>query len=131
MTVDLKTIVKLQMVEIDRLRALVGRKDQELDVLVGWIAGDQDALGALQSVYADPRSKTGDKVRSAAAALPFERAKPPSTAVVLNFGDVLQQARLRHMERERERLLRGEKPAINTLEPSMILDQGEDDPPAA
>jgi hypothetical protein len=59
-------VVRLQMTEIDRLRA-------EVDRLLGWINGDADALTTLQSVYLDPTESVGHRVKAAASALPFER----------------------------------------------------------
>jgi hypothetical protein len=76
--VQLEYVVREQMAEIDRLRG-------EVDKLVDWIAGDQDALSALRAIYADPRSSPTNKVKAASAAIGFERAKPPSATIVANF----------------------------------------------
>jgi hypothetical protein len=83
---EFRRVAKLQYQEIEKLRALIawkdqelGRKDQEMDVLVGWIAGDADAHSALMAIYADPRQNTANKTRAAGLALPFEKAKPPAT----------------------------------------------------
>src|SRR6516164_4580353 len=79
-----REIARLQYEEIERLRALIKQRDTELDVLVGWIAGDQDALSALQAVYADPRSSPANKIKAAASAVAFERSKPGSVTVVVD-----------------------------------------------
>jgi hypothetical protein len=83
---EFRKVAKLQYQEIERLRALIawkdqelGRKDAELDGLVSWIAGDADALACLQAIYANPRSSTAEKTKAAGLALNFERSKPPST----------------------------------------------------
>ena len=56
----LEYVIREQMAEIDRLRA-------EVSNLVGWIMGDKDALTTLQAIY--------NRIRAAAAAIPFERSK--------------------------------------------------------
>jgi hypothetical protein len=61
-------VIRLQMTEIDTLRSEVKR-------LVDWIMGDADALTILQSVYNNPASSEGNRIKAAAASLPFERPK--------------------------------------------------------
>jgi hypothetical protein len=61
-------VIRLQMTEIDKLRSEVKR-------LVDWINGDSDALTVLQSVYNNPTSSEGNRIKAAASALPFERPK--------------------------------------------------------
>jgi len=95
---QLESVVREQMAEIDQLRAAIGQKDQELDVLVSWIAGDADALGALQSVYADPRSSPANKIKAAASAIAFERSKPASVSVVVDFKSRVHDARMQTVE---------------------------------
>ena len=85
-----REVARLQYEEIERLRALIKQRDTELDVLVGWIAGDQDALSALQAVYADPRSSPANKIKAAASAIAFERSKPASVTVVVDFKRTLE-----------------------------------------
>jgi hypothetical protein len=79
---ELVRLLKLQYAEIDRLRALVGRKDLELDALVGWIMGEGDALSALQAIYADPRQSPANVIKASGLALPFERAKPAGMVII-------------------------------------------------
>jgi hypothetical protein len=99
---QLECVVRDQMREIDELRAAIGRKDAELDVLVAWIAGDADALGALQAVYADPRSSPANKVKAAIGAIAFERSKPASVSVVVDFKERVRNARLRTLELQKQ-----------------------------
>jgi len=80
-----REVARLQYEEIERLRAAIREKDAELDVLVAWIASDADALGALRSVYADPRSSPANKIKTAASAIAFERSKPASVSVVVDL----------------------------------------------
>jgi hypothetical protein len=61
-------VIRLQMTEIDVLRAEVQR-------LVSWIMGDLDSLTVLQSVYSNPASSEANRIKAAASALPFERPK--------------------------------------------------------
>ena len=93
-----REIARLQYEEIERLRALIKQRDTELDVLVGWIAGDQDALSALQAVYADPRSSPANKIKAAASAIAFEQSKPASVTVVVDFKEKVRNIRLRTLE---------------------------------
>jgi hypothetical protein len=59
-------VIRLQMTEIDKT---------ENKRLVDWIMGDADALTILQSVYQNPGSPEGNRIKAAASALPFERPK--------------------------------------------------------
>jgi hypothetical protein len=95
---QLECVVREQMAEIDQLRAAIGQKDQELDAVLAWIAGDADALGALRAVYVDPRASVPWKVRAATSALPFERSKPASVTVIVDFKERTRDARLRTVE---------------------------------
>jgi len=95
---QLEQVVREQMAEIDQLRAAIGQKDRELDGLISWIAGDADALGALQSVYADPRSSPAIKTKAAIGAIAFERSKPASVSVVVDFKSRVHDARMQTVE---------------------------------
>jgi hypothetical protein len=95
---QLEQVVREQMAEIDELRAAIGRKDAELDGLISWIATDADALGALQSVYADPRSSPAIKTKAAIGAIAFERSKPASVSVVVDFKSRVHDARMQTVE---------------------------------
>jgi hypothetical protein len=94
----LEHCVRTQMAEIDRLRALIDRKDADLDTLVAWIAGDADALGCLQAVYADPRSTSANKVKAAASAIAYERSKPAAFVVQVDFRERVRAARMKQLE---------------------------------
>src|SRR6516165_10333788 len=96
--VQLEQAVRELMAEIDALRATIGQKDQELDGLIACIATDADALGALQSVYADPRSSPANKVKAAIGAIAFERSKPASMSVVVDFKSRVHDARMHTVE---------------------------------
>jgi hypothetical protein len=77
------------MAKIDQLRS-------EVDRLVSWINGDRDALHCLQSVYNNPASTENNRIRAAAAALPFERPKLSVSVQVTGpavLGQRLEQAK--------------------------------------
>jgi hypothetical protein len=61
-------VIRKLMAKIDELHA-------EIDRLVGWIMGDKDALSCLQQVYNDPAATEGNRIKAAAAAVAYERAK--------------------------------------------------------
>jgi hypothetical protein len=83
--------IKYQMQEIDRLRAELERRDAELSQLLEWINGDTDALVCLQRTYMDPHTPTSDRIKAAASAIAYERAK---LAVSVRVGPALLGQRL-------------------------------------
>jgi hypothetical protein len=88
---QLEYVIREQMAEIDQLRA-------EVDGLVDWIAGEKDALSALQAAYVDPRSTPTNKIRAAASAIAYERSKPASVVVQVDFAQQVKAARLHTLE---------------------------------
>jgi hypothetical protein len=83
--------IKYQMQEIDRLRAELERRDAELNLLLAWISDDADALAMLQRTYLDPRTSTPDRIKAAASAIAYERAK---LTVQLRVGPAVLSERL-------------------------------------
>jgi hypothetical protein len=83
--------IKYQMQEIDRLRAELERRDDELKRLVEWINGDADALTVLQLTYTDPKTSTSDRIKAAGAAIAYER---PKLSVQLRVGPAVLGERL-------------------------------------
>ena len=79
---------KYQKNEIDRLRAELERRDEELTQLLAWINGDSDALTVLQRTYMDPRISTSDRIKACGAATGYERYKL-TLAVSARSSDVL------------------------------------------
>jgi hypothetical protein len=114
-------VARLQYEEIERLRALIKQRDAELDVLVAWIAGDADALGALQSVYADPRSSPANKIKAAVGAIAFERSKPASVSVVVDFKSRVHDARLHTIELRKQEWTRQPPLDLDAPTPPTIL----------
>jgi hypothetical protein len=88
---QLEYVIREQMREIDQLRA-------EVDGLVDWIAGGQDALSALQAAYVDPRSTPTNKIRAASSAIAYERSKPASVSVIVDFKSRVHDTRLHTLE---------------------------------
>jgi hypothetical protein len=83
-------VIRLQMTEIDKLRG-------EVNGLIAWIMGESDALTCLQSVYSNPASSEGNRIKAAAAALPFERPKLSMSVSVRGpavLGERLDQAKI-------------------------------------
>ena len=83
--------IRCQRDEIDRLRAELQRKDEELTQLLAWIDGDSDALVVLQRTYMDPRISTSDRIKACAAAVAYERHK---LTVQLRVGPSILSERL-------------------------------------
>jgi len=97
--------IKCQRTEIDRLRAELKRRDEELTQLLAWIDGDSDALVVLQRTYMDPRISTSDRIKACAAAVAYERHK---LTVQLRVGPSVRSERLAHAR------------AIKATEPKVI-----------
>ena len=104
---QLEYVIREQMAEIDQLRA-------EVAGLVDWIAGEKDALSALQAAYVDPRSTPTNKIRAAASAIAYERSKPASVTVVVDFKERVRNARLRTLELQKQEWARlAEQPKLD------------------
>ena len=115
---QLECVVREQMTEIDQLRAAISRKDQELDALVAWIAGDADAHSALRAIYADPRSSPANKIKAAIGSIGYEIAKPASVSVVVDFKERVQAARSRTLELRKQEWARQEMPQLDLNAPT-------------
>jgi hypothetical protein len=88
---QLEYVIREQMREIDQLRTEIG-------ALVDWIAGEKDALSALQAAYVDPRSTPTNKIRAASSAIAYERSKPASVTVIADFRERVRSTRLHTVE---------------------------------
>ena len=88
---QLEYVIREQMAEIDQLRA-------EVAGLVDWIAGEKDALSALQAAYVDPHSTPTNKIRAASSAIAYERSKPASVSVIVDFKSRVRDTRLHTLE---------------------------------
>jgi hypothetical protein len=122
---QLESVVGEQMAEIDQLRAAIGRKDQELDAVIAWVAGDAGALETLQAIYIDPRASIPWKVRAASSALPFERSKPASVSVVVDFKSRVHDARMQTVELRKQEWTRQPPLDLDAPTPPTILGGGD------
>src|SRR6516165_9700416 len=111
---QLEHVIREQMAEIDQLRAEIGG-------LVDWIAGGKDALSALQAAYIDPRSTPTNKIRAASSALPFERSKPASVSVVVDFKARVHGARMQTVELRKQEWTRQPPLDLGAPTPATIL----------
>ena len=69
--------IKCQRDEIDRLRAELKQRDEELTQLLAWLV-------VLQRTYMDPRISTTDRIKACAAAV-AGTSSPCSCVLVLAF----------------------------------------------
>jgi hypothetical protein len=119
---QLEHVVRDQMAEIDRLRATIDQRDAEIAALVDWVAGDQDALSALRAAYVDPRSSRANKIKAAASAIAFERSKPASVNVIVDFKSRVRDTRLHTLElRKQEWAHQAEPLDLDAPTPPTIL----------
>jgi hypothetical protein len=103
------------MDENDRLRTERDELRAEIDTLVNWIQCDQDALMALQLIYRDPKMHQADRIKAAASAIGYERAKPASVVVQVDFRERVRAARLRQLELDRAEWAKLEPPPGATI----------------
>jgi hypothetical protein len=119
---ELEYVIREQMGEIDRLRAVIDQRDAEIAAMVDWIAGDQDALSALRAAYVDPRSSPANKIKAAASAIAFERSKPASVSVVVDFKTRVRDARMHTVELRKQEWTRQAEPLdLDAPTPATIL----------
>jgi hypothetical protein len=111
---QLEYVIREQMAEIDQLRA-------EVAGLVDWIAGEKDALSALQAAYVDPRSTPTNKIRAAASAIAYERSKPASVVVQIDFKSRVRDARMQTLELRKQEWTRQEPLDLDAPAPPTIL----------
>jgi hypothetical protein len=123
---QLEYVIREQMEEIDQLRAEIG-------ALVDWIAGEKDALSALQAAYVDPRSTPTNKIRAAASAIAYERSKPASVSVIVDFKSRVRDARMHTVELRKQEWTRQPPLDLDAPTPATILggDYGPEADPAA
>jgi len=111
---QLEHVIREQMAEIDQLRAEIG-------ALVDWIASEKDALSALQAAYVDPRSTPTNKIRAAASAIAYERSKPASVVVQIDFKSRVRDARMQTLELRKQEWTRQEPLDLDAPAPPTIL----------
>ena len=110
------------------LEQVIGERDKlraELEAFVAWANGDLDALACLQRAYNDPNASKADVIKAASAAIGFERAKPASVVVQIDFKERVRAARLRQLEMDKARWAAEDAAKVIEHQPS------EDPEPAA
>src|SRR6516164_7378088 len=111
---QLEYVIREQMREIDQLRTEIG-------ALVDWIAGEKDALSALQAAYVDPRSTPTNKIRAASSAIAYERSKPASVVVQIDFKSRVHDARMQTVELRKQEWTRQPPLDLDAPTPATIL----------
>ena len=130
--VQLEHVVRTQMTAIDELRTQLGQLRTENRRLLDWIMGEgPDALLALQRVYSDPKTNENNVIKAAASALPFERGKPASVVVQVDFRERVRNARLRQLELDRAEWAKQEARLDLDAEPAPTILGGPEADPAA
>jgi hypothetical protein len=128
-----REVARLQHAEIGRLHGQLDQLKAENQRLVDWIMGEgPDALATLQKVYSDPRTSVPDVIKSANAALPFERSKPAQVSVVIDFKERVRTARLRQLELDKAEWARQDAAKLDlNAEPAPTILGGPEADPAA
>jgi hypothetical protein len=90
--------------ENDALRAEIAALQAENRRLQDWIMGDEpDALTTLQRVYSDPQTDVPNVIKSASAALGYERSKPAAVVIQYDFKQRVYEARMKQMALDKAR----------------------------
>jgi hypothetical protein len=100
---QLLDVIKRQNAGLEQVIAERDRLRSELEAFVAWANDDLDALACLQRAYNDPNASKADVIKAASAAIGFERAKPASVVVQIDFKERVRNARLRQLEKDKAR----------------------------
>jgi hypothetical protein len=85
------------------LADVIAERDDLRQHLENLAPGAPDALACLRRVYNDPKMKEAERVKAAAAAIGYERAKPASVSVVIDFKERVRTARLKQLALDKAR----------------------------
>jgi hypothetical protein len=85
------------------LAEVIAERDDLRQHLENLAPGAPDALACLRRVYNDPKMKEAERVKAAAAAIGYERSKPASVSVVIDFKERVRNARLKQMALDKAR----------------------------
>jgi hypothetical protein len=127
---QLLDVIKQQNVAVQQL---IGERDRlraELGAFVAWANGDLDALSILQKTYLDPQSSEASRIKAAAAAIAYERSKPASVVVQVDFKERVRAARLRQLELDRREWAKLDEPKLDleSATPATLLGREPDEP---
>jgi hypothetical protein len=131
---EYQEVARLQYEEIEKLRAALDQLRTENQRLLRWIMGEEpDALAELQRVYSDPKTSENNKVRAAIGAIAFERSKPASVSVVVDFKSRVHDARMQTVGLRKQEWTRQPPLDLDAPTPPTILggDYGPEADPAA
>jgi hypothetical protein len=116
------------------LERVIAERDELRQHLENLAPDAPDALACLRRVYNDPKAKEVERVKAASAAIGYERAKPASVSVVIDFKERVRAARMRTVELQKAEWARQEaqKKSLGLDEPSAptLLGGPEGDPAA-
>src|SRR6516165_2731233 len=85
------------------LEQVIAERDDLRQHLENLAPGAPDALACLRRVYNDPKMKEAERVKAAAAAIGYERAKPASVSVIIDFKERVRTARLKQLALDKAR----------------------------
>jgi hypothetical protein len=85
------------------LEQVIAERDDLRQHLENLAPGAPDALACLRRVYNDPKMKEAERVKAAAAAIGFERSKPASASVVIDWKEYTRSMRMKGMARDKAR----------------------------
>jgi hypothetical protein len=100
---QLLDVIKRQNAGLEQLIAERDKLRTELDVFVAWANGDHDALTCLQRVYCDPNASEVNRIKAASAAIGYERSKPASVVVQIDFKQRVYEARMKQIAKDKAR----------------------------
>jgi hypothetical protein len=127
---QLLEVIKRQNTGLEQLIAERDRLRAELEAFVAWVNGEQDALACLQRVYNNPTADEASVIKAASAALPYERSKPASVVIQVDWKERTRNARLKQLEKDKARW--AAEDAAKTIEHQPKLDLEPEGPePAA
>jgi hypothetical protein len=75
----------------------------------------------LQAAYVDPRSTPTNKIRAASSAIAYERSKPASVSVVVDFKSRVHDARMHTVELRKQEWTRQPPLDLDAPTPATIL----------
>jgi hypothetical protein len=85
------------------LEQVIAERDDLRQHLENLAPDAPDAHACLRRIYNDPRAKESERGKAAAAAIGYEKAKPTSVSVVIDFKQRVYEGRMKAMERDRAR----------------------------
>jgi hypothetical protein len=100
---QLLDVIKRQNAGLEQVIAERDRLRAELEAFVAWANDDLDALTYLQRTYRDPNASETRRDKCAIGALAYERSKPASASVVIDWKEYTRSIRLRQEAKDRAR----------------------------